>query len=258
MKGPQYTRFGYSPDLLNLELGQLTYGVPRTIAQGGVPIYVAPDGSMAANGALTLSVALGATEPNAWLYFPAGAVASGSAEGFYFTKMSSTTLGTVYAETYTPGTTSPSVPETNTAISDAGPGAYTGVTAEVIAVSVTLPANSMGPNGRLTNSVTFDGSTGAGIKTFKTKFGGQLVYTTAVTTTTTALSRLTTIQNSGVTNRQTIPANRIDIGTGNARIAPIAIDTTAAVVLSITLQTSAGATDWAGLLAWAFELRYEA
>jgi hypothetical protein len=92
---------------------------------------------MAANGAVTLGTALDATySTGIWLYYPAGAVYSGSVAGFYWTVMSSTTVGTVYMNTYVPGTSTFDAPASPTAVVAAGPGAFTGVTAAVTMFSV--------------------------------------------------------------------------------------------------------------------------
>ena len=93
--------------------------VPVTAIPSGSGLItgIAPSGTLAPNGALTLGTALAATFSNILLYLPAGAVASG-APGLYRVAMSSTTAGVVY--------------DAQTGALIAGTGvAYTGVTAEV-------------------------------------------------------------------------------------------------------------------------------
>ena len=127
---------------------------PYVLPTYGAPVLIPPSGTMAANGAVTFGTAI-TLESSAvltdglWAYFPAGAVYAGSAAGFYWMTMSSSTQGTVYDTTYVPGTTSGERPASPTAISAAGPGAYTGETATIVASSVVLPGGALGLNGSL-------------------------------------------------------------------------------------------------------------
>lgn len=124
--------------------------VPYTLLQGGVPIGIAPTGTMGANGAVTLGTALNTTySGGVWLYYAAGAVYAGSAAGFYWCVMSSTTVGTVYNNIYVPGTSSFGIPASPTAIVAAGPGAFTGVTSSITAISANVLGNSLGVTGSL-------------------------------------------------------------------------------------------------------------
>lgn len=140
----------------------LIYKSPQILLQCGVPIGISPTGTMAANGAVTLGTALNATyDGGLWLYYPAGAVFAGSEAGFYWTVMSSTTLGTVYSNTYTPGSTPFDIPASPTAVSAAGPGAYTGYVGTLTAHSFTLPGNLLGPHGTiLTDFISTNNSSG--------------------------------------------------------------------------------------------------
>lgn len=61
---------------------------------GGVVKGIAPSGTVAADGTITLGTALPAAFAEIALYLPAGAIA-GSSEGFYFVEMSSATVGVV-------------------------------------------------------------------------------------------------------------------------------------------------------------------
>lgn len=147
-----------------------------------VPVGIAPSGTMGNNGALTLGTALHATYSGGiYLYFPANAISSGSAAGFYWVVMSSTTAGMVYNNTYTPGSP-PARPASNTAFSTTGPGAYTGVTTEVTCSSFTLPGGMMGNFGRLQSAVAMSGPSTAGSKTFRTRMASVPYLFLAVTT----------------------------------------------------------------------------
>lgn len=128
--------------------------VPYVLATPSAPVLIPPSGTMAANGAVTFGTAItlqssAVLTDGLWAYFPAGAVYAGSAAGFYWMTMSSDTAGTVYDTTYVPGTTSGERPASPTAISAAGPGAYTGETAQIVVASTVLPGGALGLNGSL-------------------------------------------------------------------------------------------------------------
>ena len=140
--------------VLNLTTAQRYGATPYVLPTYGAPVLIPQSGTMAANGAVTFGTAIsldgGAVLTDGlWAYFPAGAVYAGSAAGFYWMTMSSTTAGTVYDTMYEPGVTSGERPSSPTAISAAGPGAYTGETATIVAASATLPGGALGLNGSL-------------------------------------------------------------------------------------------------------------
>ena len=221
-------------------------GMPIILSQGGVPIGIAPTGTMAANGAVTLGTALGATYSGGmWLYFPAGAVAAASAAGFYWTVMTNTTAGTVYTNTYTPGTNSFNIPASPTAVADAGPGAYTGVTSETTAVSVTVPGGLMGKSGGVMGEGTVTSNNTGGNKVWTFKFGATLVKS-VVQTTATIINTAFTVRNRGATNVQTSSlnlGNAAGFGSTTGPAVAGTVDTTADVVCVMTIDTAVG-TDW--------------
>jgi len=214
------------------------------LAQSGVPLGIAPTGTMGANGAVTLGTALNVSFlAGLWLYFPAGAVFSGSAAGFYWTVMTNTTAGTVYTNTHTPGTNSSEIPASPTAVSAAGPGAYTGATSEVTAVSVTLPGGLLGKHGLVRYDTTRAWNATGGNKTLKYYFGGN-VLGTANRSTSNTIRELVGARNAGVTGRQLfVTGNALwSYGSLGNSESTIAVDTTADVTLALTL-TLATATD---------------
>ena len=158
------------------------YGAPITI-QCCVEVYRAGSGSMGNNGALTLTNALPSTlTRGCWMEFPAGAIATGipssaqvTAGVKWWTVMSSTTVGTVYNNTYTPGTTLPTaIPASPTAFSTTGPGAYTNNISASPAYVITVPANTLGNNGSIDYEIwasSYSGNTNA--KTVSSTFGGS-------------------------------------------------------------------------------------
>lgn len=72
----------------------LANAVTATQSAQGVVKGIAPSGTVAADGTLTLGTALPATFAQIMLYLPAGAI-SGGGVGFYSIEMSSTTVGMV-------------------------------------------------------------------------------------------------------------------------------------------------------------------
>lgn len=151
-------------------------GLPKTLAQSAIPVIIPSSGSIAANGALTLTTALPAQYANAFLYFPANAVFTGSGAGFYYVIMSSTSAGTIYQEGYLPSTgVAPTVPTTPTPWVVAGPGAYTQtVGADLPLRSVKVAAGSLGVNGRLEARELCGVNNTAGAKLLKLYFANAI------------------------------------------------------------------------------------
>lgn len=161
---------------------------PRTAGVSGqntaisnTPSGVAPTGTVGANGALTLGTALTKTySGGVFLRFPAGALFSGSLAASYWCVMSSTTVGTAFNNVLGD---IPTVPASTTAIVNAGPGAYTGVTGDVTVASFTMPGGTLGPNGSavITHENSYNATAGA--KLFKWLIGASVLLTLTRTTT---------------------------------------------------------------------------
>lgn len=200
----------------NLPAAQLpTTGLVKILAQSGIPFILAPNGTMANNGAVTLGTALGTTYANAYMYMPAAAIAAGSAAGWYFCQMSSTTVGTLFNNTYTSGT--PTIPASPTAFSTTGPGAYTQTTAsDITAISIPIAGNSIGVNGGIECSMMSFNNNTAGTKKVAFYFGGSSAGGGSQTTST-ASSFMRSIRNRGVTGAQ-VAINNVfgDASTGSA------------------------------------------
>lgn len=116
---------------------------------------------------------------------------------------------------------------------------HTGSTSETTLVTVSIPAGLMGSNGRVRVTV-LGGATGAsGNKTWRVKFGGT-AFLEIVGTTTTLSSRIQCeIANRNATNSQVGGAlAQGNWSTNTAAVITSAIDTTAAVNLTITGQLS--------------------
>lgn len=225
--------------------------LPPTLAllSNGLPMLLPSSGSVAANGALTLTTNVSLSGGYIWgcyMYFPAGACYSGSAAGMYYVVMSSINAGTIYDNVYTSGT--PEIPASPTPIVAAGPGAYTQTTGQVTLARVSIPANSMGRNGLLMCDPGFLFPSNANNKTVSLYFGASVVYGKTRTTSTTEVP-LVDIRNAGVANRQVSKfAQGAGPGTSlSSGVTRTAIDTTAAVDLDFRAQLAV-ATDYIELI----------
>lgn len=227
-----------------------------------VPVAIAPTGSVAANGALTLGTALLATYSGGlYLWLPAGAAFAGSAAGFYFAVMSSTTLGTIYNITL--GAGSPVIPAASSLVSNvivaAGPGAYTGATTAQT-FSIPLNSNILGAQGFARITEMFQTNNSAGVKTFSVAIGGQTVFSsTATTSNGTTAQQLLASQGSQLVNVLTANAAQ-PLGVATNVQATIGFtgsgsNTPPSLVVSLTL---AAATDWVMLSALFAEFFYNA
>lgn len=220
-------------------------GVTGDIAASGVSIGIAPTGTMANNGAVTLGTALDRTySEGLFLLYPAGAVAAGSpaAPSFLWTVMTSPTVGTVSNNAYTSGV--PSVP-TVVPFVTTGPGAFTGDTTERF-ITLTVAANAMGALGSLEVQLIVRYNNSAGTKTPRIHWSasGGTSIAAAAGTTTTGVGMTARIAN-GLTNAQS--THSYSINSAGSVGAPVvnntAVDTTAATSVVPSLQLGT-ATDW--------------
>jgi hypothetical protein len=207
-----------------------------------IPFVIAPTGTMANNGAITLGTALPTTYANCYINLPANAISAGSAAGWYFCQMSSATVGTVFNNTYTSGT--PAIPASPTAFVTTGPGAYTGVTGTVNAQAISIPANTLGANGVLSYQANWSFPSNGNNKTASITFGGSAVLSNTQTTQAT-LSVKKSIQNRGATNAQFGDNGTAGTGVGTSgnSNAFLAVDTTTALTLQFA-SNIAVATDY--------------
>jgi hypothetical protein len=145
-------------------------------------VILQSSGSIADNGALTVSTAFATTYTKCFQYFPADKIAVGVPAGLYYVVMSSTTVGTIYNNTYTSGV--PTEPVSPTAFVTTGPGAYTQTTAsDITLLNVTIPGGSLGINGKFFGYPEFVYSNSANTKTLKLMLNATAVITSTPTTT---------------------------------------------------------------------------
>lgn len=108
--------------------------------------------------------------------------------------------------------------------------------------TITLPANTLGPNGYLEIVTLWTHTTSANNKTLRVRFGGT-VFTVVVVTTSVTTNTPTIIRNRGATNSQVgfVSGSNSGFGTSGAAVITAAVDTTADVTILITGQkASAG------------------
>ena len=228
-------------------------GGRQKLAAAAIPIFVAPTGTMANNGGITLGTALALAYPSCYVLLPAGAIAAGvpAASTWYFCQMSSTTVGTVFNNIYTTGV--PTIPASPTAFVTTGPGAYTGLTGVQAGLQITVPGGSMGPNGAVVCTAYYSNNNSAGTKTETWTWGGATLLLGGQTTNQT-VTHYREIWNCGVTNVQKAVPAALPFGGANAN-PPISFssDTTAAQILAFKFNNNT-ATDWAAIEHFLVEL----
>lgn len=135
---------------------------------------------MANNGAYTSGTALPTTYQNAYCYFAANQIFSGSAAGWYFTQFTSSTVGTVYNNTYSGG--QPGIPQTLVPFASTGPGSITGDTTLQNGPQITVDPGTLGPNGFIRVTHLWAMNNSANNKTLQVLFNGTPVYNQSLTT----------------------------------------------------------------------------
>lgn len=198
-------------------LGLTNYANPL-LAQGGPPIGKPPSGTIGNNGALSLLVTALPTiySGGIFLYYPFGAISTGSAAGFYWTVMSSTTAGTIYNNQYLGGT--PVVPASPTPFVTTGPGAYVGDTGfPTVSASVVVPGGALGLNGELDIYALMAVAPGAGNVQPAIYYGGVAVYGMNFGSGTVAIEAFVKMTNQGNAAVQVSSGNANAAGQGLAR-----------------------------------------
>ena len=232
---------------------------PYILAQSAVPVCLAPNGTIATNGTVTLNTALPTTYSGGiWLRFPASAVSGDVTGGLYRTIMSSTTVGTVYAGKVDPATEFvPYIGSTAGGAVTGSNSAYTQTTAaDVTLVNVTVPGGAMGVNGRLIcKEALWSNNNSANNKIPKTKYAGQVIQHGIAGNPLTTLTACRVF--SSISNRGTATSNvfnpYIIFGTTNST-AYTELDTSVDQSLVFTAQL-ATATDYLVLESFIVEVQ---
>jgi hypothetical protein len=192
----------------------------QKLSVSAIPFIIAPTGTMANNGAITLGTALATTYANAYIFLPAGAIATSvpAAASWLFCQMSSTTVGTVFNNAYTTGV--PTIPASPTAFATTGPGAYTGVTSAVTGPQITIPAGATGPNGVIEARVLASAANTAGNKTISIVLGAT-TFVSTVNASVASTQLISDIYARGSQASQVGFASANALGVGTATGAPI-------------------------------------
>jgi hypothetical protein len=219
-------------------------GGPCMLGQSRIPFILCSSGTMGNNGALTGLTSLPATYGSAYIWMPSGAIASGSAAGWYYFVGSSATTGTVYNNSYSSGT--PAIPASPTAFSTTGPGAFTQTTGSFVAAyTLAIPGNALGINGaiELVGGLTLNASTNA--KTFEAAYGSYIFGSNAISASGSGSGGLIGgVGNRGVTNSQAPLTSTALVAAASSTAATFgAIDSTQSQNLTISLKL-ANATDF--------------
>lgn len=221
------------------------------LGQQNTPMGVAPTGTVSAAGVLALGTALDAiygptnnNTPGIWLYFPA----TGSmTAGWYWCVMTSTTAGQVYLPAYS-GVGIPSVG--STAAPASGGGAYTGVTSQVYAPVVAVPAGMIQPNGVIRVTASFTNFNSAGAKTMTIAasaaqaMSSPAVMATQANTTNTSAREQGQIGNAGVWNSQIVIPAGAGFTAAASTPASLGVNTQTSPLYIGAGQINAVATDW--------------
>ena len=224
---------------------------PPSALSFGTHVVLMPAGTVGANGALTITgTALVAGLTEFYGYYPANSITGANAAGFFWTSMSSTTAGTVYNNTYTPGTNPPTIPASPTPFSGTAGAAYTNATgAYIVLAQVALGTNPFGKNGFLRHRGNMTFNTGATTHNTQTRLNGTGAgIQQSSNGTNLGFSFIQTLQNAGRTDRQTAPNAGVgDVYGGTGSPAFSSVDTSGAVTWA--LASTLGATsDWVCLL----------
>lgn len=239
-------------------------GSSAPLMRSTMPMVMPPNLTVAANGALTLSVALPAVynSPSSgnggcYMYFLAGQVYSGSPAGWYYVSMSSTTIGTVYNNLHTGGWPRP--PAVPAGLVTASVGATSSDFGNYrTALSVTLPGGAMGKHGRLRDRLTLLANASGGASRFaQASLAGFAFHTATISTTGVYSSPIGEVVNMGQANRQQTTTNNSGSGLSGelSSYTPVTntIDTSADQAVSIALRNSSG-SDYLIMLAGEMEL----
>ncbi len=226
---------------------------PFVLAQSAMPIVLPPNSTATApsNGAFTLATALPRTLGSCYMYFPANALYSGSAQACYYVIMTSTTQGTAYNNIYTGG--QPLIPATPTGIVGTG-AAWTQITgAAILLAQANIPANVMGQNGQVEFRFDWEATNTSGNKTVATLFGGSNIGSDTETTLANGRGNLWhMVRNAGAPNVQTCYTSTSGVpGTSSFAPTVMAVDTTRGQTMLVE-GNIATATDWIIITSFSF------
>jgi len=220
------TNFGISNPFVN----KLSSAIPHLIPSSGI---------IGANGSLSLTTSLNIVSGfnfGCYMYFPSGAVYSGSVAGLYFVIMNSANSGTVFNDIYVIG--DPIMPKNPTPITSPSIGAYTQTTSTVVLLQQVIPGGAMGRQGVSVIQPTITHTNNANSKNMQVLFGGTLIFNKSQTTQTT-VSPFIDVKNRGCINRQvSCQVNQVNAfpAASTTSVINFSIDTSQDVVVKTQAQ----------------------
>lgn len=225
--------------------GQLNF-FNQPLGSGGIPVAIAPTGSLNTAGVITIGTALPRIYPAIWLYLPANAVVGDATGGLYFAIMSSTTVGQIYAgkQGVANGVNTSALPfqpfyPSTLTVPVTTNGAYTGSTTETYLINIALPAASLGLQGQVRIVLNQTTNNSAGAKTFRTTLNTTTIGQTAAYTTSTGGTQTIALRNNG---SQAFNSSQVVGGTTTAAAVYTAINTAVDAFIGVA-ATIATATD---------------
>lgn len=147
---------------------------------------------------------------NMYLYFPINAIYSGSAAGYYYTAMTSTTVGVVYDNRFLGAANEIPVIPSPLAFSGRTGIAYTQDTTPISGVSFTIVAGRMGKNGRVTTTSQSTRSKDTNTVAYLETFNAQNTYIAGLAgSSSSTLTIVVTVQNRGREDIQITTQNQL-------------------------------------------------
>ena len=225
-----------------------------------VPFVLPPTGTVGNNGALTLGgtgiisyAGAAGFATKCFMYFALGQLYTSSPPNWYYTEMSSATVGVVYSNVFSAQRFgSPTLP-TPTPLVSTGPGAYTGVTTTVVFPSSTIPGKLLGVNGQIRCAFTVDVKNTAGSKTIGAQLGGISTFFSAIASSQ-AYGFVTTTRNVASRSKQvTLYGGYGDIGSAGQNTYTTSVDTTTDKDFALS-AVMAVATDYVVVTGYTLEI----
>lgn len=110
----------------------------------------------------------------------------------------------------------------------------TGTLTETVLASITIPANSMGPNGTVRITATWSMTNNANAKVMVTKFGGTAINTSTATTSSTYREMRSVTNRGSLTSQTVFPGVFGGFGLSGAAMTTLTKDTAVAQVVQLT------------------------
>lgn len=213
----------------------------------GIPFVMQSSGTIGDTvGTVTVTTAFDYAIGPSYSFFPHDGLYAASPAGWYYTNWTSTTVGTVYADTYYNGT--PTIPTSPTPLTTVA-GSYTQATGfDVIGPVVVVPGGIMGVNGYIEYNHVFNNNNSAGTKTYNTYLAGFVMQGGSQTTNPKS-GTTGTVKNRGATNSQICANSNNGDATSAGSHTRSAIETNQNQIFGHSVQI-ATATDYAIIESW--------